>query len=208
MSTTLEKQTDLNPFASPVGPAALNKVSTTHKSEKPRASQKKLARINRLSIVSDLSYVATWCCFFVSLYFLRGEEAEIALIGYWVTLFVFWYSTVAAFFRTSRPEAFATPFGILIPIAGFFFFLVAKQGITEFMISNGYRPRFLGFTADESQRKAMEADPSYTPNLYRHLDGTHRKNVYSLGESWIIMGAIGFAVLTVGFLVAITCFGY
>lgn len=54
----------------------------------------------------------------------------------------------------------------------------------------------------------MEEDPDYTPSLHCHLDGSQRKHVYALGECWIILGAIGFAVGTVGFLVAITCFGF
>lgn len=208
MSTTIEEQSDLNPFASPVGSAVLNKVSAKTKNAGARASRKKLKHINRLSIVADLSYVAAWCCFLVGIYFLEGQVEGLASVAYCVTLFVCWYSIVAAFFRTGRPEALAAPILILVPFVGVIMFLSAKQGITEFMICNGYRPRFLGFAADKPQLKAMEEDPDYTPSLHCHLDGSQRKHVYTLGECWIILGAIGFAVFTLGFLVAITCFGF
>lgn len=194
MSTSIEKNTNFNPYAAPIESRAERRQRASH-----RASLRKLRQVNSLAIAADLSYVAVCCCFGAGLYFLRGEAAQYSFIAFAITSFLLWYSVVAGLFRAQGVSvaSIVTPFILPIPIFGTAIFLFAKVDIRTFMIANGYRPRFLGFVVDDAQRQAMDQDPNYTPSETTHHDGSRRRYVPSLSECWLLIGFGGYILLWV-----------
>jgi len=189
MSTSIQTNTNFNPYSAPPTPRA----------ESPqRASQQKIRRVNRLSIVADLSYVAVCLSFGLALYFYRGEAAQYSFVAYAVTSFLLWYSVVAGLFRAKgiSIESIVTTLILPMPLFGTAIFLLAKSEIRNFMIVNGYRPRFLGFVIDDAQRQAMDQDPNYTPSKSTHHDGSRRCFVPSLSECWLILCFGGYTLIS------------
>lgn len=192
MSTSASNQS-LNPFASPAVAEAISVPASSPK-KNGRLTEKTLAAISRCCCVADCSFLLTVICFQMSYcpwYNVSYMFQQHVLIAYTVFSFLLWFAVVAIAFRTLvAGDIFMAFFLLPIPGLGALVFLAIRLGLAEKMVQNGFRPRLFGFARDSEQRRAMEADPEYRPNVKFELDGSKRKKVFSLCDITFILGTI------------------
>lgn len=184
-----------NPYAAPT-------VSTPQQPEPEARSHRmpehEIVTTIRLLIVSELAFASGWLLFFVSMLVPYNFSYWAGSLGIWGALAAFtlaWAFVVVLMIHLRGLGMLMIALIVPVPIVGSLAFLVCIRHARQRLIINGYAPRFLGASPDETEREAMKNYPFYTPSVPFDRSGSKRNLSISITGGLLSLVALGIFAL-------------